>query len=877
MIIVSPQNSTNLNKVLAEARGKGIKVIDFDRKASEDVYDVFIGADNHQLGYSAGEYLIEHLPANARFLEIYGLPDSSPAIERSRGFKDAIKDNGGAEVVAGAVGDWDKDKAERVADSLLRLYPDIDAIFAHNDRMAIGASAAARKLGHNNIFISGIDAVPTTGIKAVADSTITVTFMYPTAGKEILDLGMKLANGNEVSDEFLITSTQPIDKSNASILLELSQSIDNEKDKIGFLKNRVDEFASRHNVQKYIIAGILIFCITLTVGIFLILKAYWSRKKAQAELAKRNDMLLRQRDKLESLNIQLNEATQSKLTFFTNVSHDLRTPLTLIAEPIASLVDAPNLTAEQHTMIGLAEKNVLILRRLINQILDFRKFENGHLQLSLEEINLPKALNDWADAFRTLAKRRHIDYEVEFGSFETTHIAVDTEKLERIFFNIMSNAFKFTPDNGKISVKASSSADTFNLCIKDSGKGISADDLPHIFERFYQAEKIQPQGSGIGLAVVKAFTELHGGTVTAESEPGKGTTFFLQLPIRHIKDEHAPPVATSTLSERVVANDLTQLNDLDDKTICRELDIVDAPDEDINLSDDKPTALIIDDTTDMRILLRTLLSHEYNIVEASNGKQGIRLASKYIPDLIICDMMMPGMDGMECVRKIKDEISTSHIPVLMLTACRLDEQRAQAYEAGADGFVSKPFSENVLLSRCHSLIANRRRIAKSDIMPGSKDISKHIGNKMPDNIALTTEKTKTEKTQSKKFVAGKEKSVMNHDPMVVENEFYQKFLAIVDRELGNSEISVEDIGAQLGLSRVQFYRKIKALTNFSPGELLRMRRLKEAYRMLTSTESTVSEVAYAVGFSSPGYFAKCFKEQYDELPADLQKRTSKLK
>lgn len=245
-------------------------------------------------------------------------------------------------------------------------------------------------------------------------------------------------------------------------------------------------------------------------------------------------------------------------------------------------------------------------------------------------------------------------------------------------------------------------------------------------------------------------------------------------------------------------------------------------------------------------MVKNLLGTKYTVIEATNGKQGIKLASKYIPDLIICDVMMPGMTGMECCNLLKKETTTSHIPVLMLTACSLDEQRIEGYENGADGYLAKPFNSQVLFARCTSLIENRKRI-------------KGVGN--AENKILPTKPSSGTSPQK------------NTD---IDNEFYNRFIEIVESELSNSEISIEEIGARLGLSRVQFYRKIKALTNYSPNELLRIIRLKKAYQMLTSTESTVAEVGYKVGFASPSYFSKCFKDYYGELPAELQKRTSKI-
>ncbi|WP_303033088.1 response regulator, partial [uncultured Duncaniella sp.] len=256
---------------------------------------------------------------------------------------------------------------------------------------------------------------------------------------------------------------------------------------------------------------------------------------------------------------------------------------------------------------------------------------------------------------------------------------------------------------------------------------------------------------------------------------------------------------------------------------------------------DKPLLLVIDDNEDIRNMLRQLLSDEYTVIFASNGREGLRLAAKYVPDLIVCDVMMPVMDGLECCRKIKDEISTSHIPVLLLTACSMDEQRAQGYESGADGYVAKPFNTTVLKSRCRNLIENRRRI-------------KNIwGNPSPMSV-------KTAETPKPK---------VNPD---TENEFYARFLEIVSAEMGNPDLNIDRLASDMGLGRSQLYRKIKALTNYTPVELLRNIRLKRSREMLTTTQKSISEIAYEVGFSTPAYFTRCYKEAFGETPSELRDR-----
>ena len=362
--------------------------------------------------------------------------------------------------------------------------------------------------------------------------------------------------------------------------------------------------------------------------------------------------------------------------------------------------------------------------------------------------------------------------------------------------------------------------------VEDTGQGIAVEDLGNIFDRFYQVDKIHPNGSGIGLSLAKAFVELHGGSIDVESSLGKGSKFTVRIPVRHVELVENIEIGRAITDSEITA----ELGDV-------ELDIV-------NEKENKPLLLIIDDNADIRKLIRELLSDVYNIIEAQNGKDGIRLASKYVPDLIICDVMMPVMDGLECCRRIKEEITTSHIPVLMLTACSMDEQRIQGYESGADGYLSKPFNSKMLRMRCENLIENRKRIR---------------------NI-LSPENEKTAKMDT---VNSCSVSKLSLD---IDNDFYAKFVTLVNEEMGNSDLNIDTLAGKLGLGRSQFYRKIKSLTNYSPVELLRKMRLTRARDLLTSTDKSISEIAYEVGFSAPAYFTRVFREMFDESPSEMRTR-----
>ena len=825
IIIAAPNEAEALTPIISEAYDKGIPVLLFDRRIKGDKFTAWLGADNEDIGRMAARYVRQLVGTSAPVMEIGGRHASTPAQGRHVGFNSLDLN-----IVAEADGNWNYEDALHIADSLLELHPDTRAIFAHNDRMVIAASDAAGKRGLSP-YIIGVDGAPNIGIKAVADSIIYATFFYPTEGATIVNTALAILNDEPYERMKSFPASSAIDKTNVDLVIQRDQIINGEVTRLHRLKTQMDEYWQEHSSQTVALYWLIAAAVLLSLTIFLLLRTYWQHKRHQDALARQNKLLQEERDKQKDLMEQLAEATASKLAFFTNVSHDLRTPLTLIAEPVGQLSRASNLTERQKALVQIANKNVHILQRLINQILDFRKFEAGALKLHTAEADMKALVEGWAEAFYPLALRRDIKLTTSFEG-DDFNMAIDPEKFERIYYNIVSNAFKYTPDNGSIEIKAICDGKEFTLRVSDTGCGIPESDLPVVFDRFFRVEHVRPNGSGIGLALAKAFAELHGGSISVESEEGKGSVFTVTVPVTHVDN----PIDSSEGNR--ITSDIVNI----------ELSKIDFPHEEENKHSkvsQRPVILVIDDNHDIIAMMTEMLSEEYEVISASNGSEGVRAAAKYVPDLVICDVMMPEMDGFECCRIIKDEVSTSHIPVLLLTACALDEQRASGYEMGADGYLSKPFNAKVLMSRIRNLITNRKRILNLDA---------------PSN-GLTRE------TEIKK-----EKKVTIEGTPDLDNEFYNRFLALVNERIGDSELNVDALAGELGLGRSQFYRKIKSLTNYSPVELLRRIRLSRARTLLTRTEQSVSEISYAVGFSTPAYFTKCYREAFGETPSELRSR-----
>ena len=832
IIVAAPNEAEALTPIIKEIYDSGIPVVLFDRDIHGDSYTAYQGADNAEIGRYAAIKALSYVGKGGKVLEITGLEGSTPAEERKRGF-DMRAAADGLDIVARADGKWNYEEAVTKVDSLLDIYPDADLIYAHNDRMAVAARAAADGRGLRDIKIIGIDAAPNIGIKAVADSVIDATFVYPTEGYQLIRTATAILNGEPFERTTLFRNPIMVDAANAAILLRQDEALRGETEKINVLSGKIDDFWKRHSLQTAILYGAFVILILLAVVIFLLMRSYWSHRRHRIEVERRNSELAGQKEEISRLYRQLQDATQSKLTFFTNVSHDLRTPLTLIADPVAQLAEAQNLTGGQHTLMQLAHKNVKILMRLINQILDIRKFDNGQLKLRLVNANFGALLAEWTGAFSNAARKRHIDLSLDISTSEEMTTAVDVDKMERVVFNLISNAFKFTPENGTISISAAP-ADNNNIIIKvaDTGCGISSSEINRVFDRFFKTDNVNPEGSGIGLALTKVFVEMHSGSISVDSTEGRGTVFTVVLPVTHV-DESAD---TSQASVRTAEEDIVELA---------------APDTDIaEVRPDAEVVLVIDDNPDICTLVKCLLADKYTVIQANSGADGIRKASKHIPDLIICDIMMPGIDGFETCRRIKDEVVTSHIPVLLLTACSQDVERTEGYRCGADGYMSKPFDSQMLVARCEALLKNRRHILESAGLGKPEGPARH-----PASTPAVS-------------------PVGNKD---IDDEFYNRFMAVVEAEIGNAEITVEDFADRLGMSRVQMYRKIKAITNYSPTEILRNVRLKRAAVLLKTTGDNVSEICYKVGFATPSYFTKCYREYFGESPSDTQARTSKAK
>lgn len=831
LLVVAP-GQVSISPAIDKAYEKGIPVIIFDRRTRSNKYTAYIGADNHEIGASMAEFMANANTAGTKVVELCGLSSSSPAIERDAGFDSVAAHRPNIDIVKKVYADWTEEGAYHVMDSLLSTpYPAFNCLFAHNDRMAMGARRAVVKHGIDpkTIKLCGIDAMPQHGggMQLVAEGKLFASSIYPTRGDEVMRLAMKILTHKPYDRENRLSSAL-VTEANARVLLMQNDETTRQQGHLSELRNRVDKTVSDFKTQR-------IYLLIMLGALFLLALAYVYVVNANRAKARMNRQLADSVEQQRQMTKHIEELTHTQLQFFTNISHELRTPLTLIAGPTEQLLEDKTVQGTHRRMLQMVERNTKILIQLVSEILDFRKVQNNKAVLKLNRFNLAETLRLWADDFGAVTSRKGIKVQVDApaDAAKATVIA-DRDKLARVFFNLMSNAVKYTPKDGTITITLRHNEGSFFFTMNnDSVKTISKDDLTHIFERFYQP-KGSIGGTGIGLALVKANVDLHHGSISVTSSQEEGTTFSITLPD---KQEGYDPDADNDGNKDNSTK--AEQGYVDDSYAPVNVEAAEKAERITNAEDfdaDRPLVLIIDDNNGMRAYLRSILQDHYNVSEAVNGQQGLERARREVPKLVVCDVMMPVMDGLEFTRRLKADTATSHIPVILLTARSLSEQREEGYGTGADSYLTKPFTGSLLLARIDNLI-HSRTLLRSLFSGNSK-----------------------EEEKEEEMLGAQDQS------------FVTRLREVIRDNMGDSDFSVERIGEEIGLSRVQLYRKVKALTGQTPVELLRKARLERGRRLIEKTEKSVSEIAYEVGFTSPSYFNKCFKDEFGISPGAMREK-----
>lgn len=831
LLVVAP-GQVSISPAIDKAYEKGIPVIIFDRRTRSNKYTAYIGADNHDIGASMAEFMANANTEGTEVVELCGLSSSSPAIERDAGFDSVAACRPNISIVKKVYADWTEQGAYHVMDSLLSTpYTAFNCLFAHNDRMAMGARRAVVKHGIDpkTIKFCGIDAMPQQGggMHLVSEGKLFASSIYPTRGDEVMRLAMKILTHKPYDRENRLSSAL-VTEANARVLLMQNDETTRQQGHLSELRNRVDKTVSDFKTQRIYLLIMLSALLLLGIAYVYVVSANRAKARLNRQLA---DSVEQQRQMTK----HIEELTHTQLQFFTNISHELRTPLTLIAGPTEQLLEDKTVQGTHRRMLQMVERNTKILIQLVSEILDFRKVQNNKAVLKLNRFNLAETLRLWADDFGAVTSRKGITVKVDApaDAAQATVIA-DRDKLARVFFNLMSNAVKYTPQDGTITITLKHNDGSFFFTMNnDSVKTISKDDLPHIFERFYQS-KGSIGGTGIGLALVKANVDLHHGSISATSSQEEGTTFSITLP--DTQEGYDPDADNDDSKDNSTK---AEQGYVDDSYAPVNVEAAEKAERITNAEDfdsDRPLVLIIDDNNGMRAYLRSILQDHYNVSEAVNGQQGLERARREVPKLVVCDVMMPVMDGLEFTRRLKADTATSHIPVILLTARSLSEQREEGYGTGADSYLTKPFTGSLLLARIDNLIHSR--------------------------------------TLLRSLFSGNSKEEEKEEEMLgaQDQTFVTRLREVIRDNMGDSDFSVERIGEEIGLSRVQLYRKVKALTGQTPVELLRKARLERGRRLIEKTEKSVSEIAYEVGFTSPSYFNKCFKDEFGISPGTMREK-----
>lgn len=652
LLIVSPIQTATLTPFIDSIYDSGTPVIVFDRRTGSRKYTAYIGADNRDLGGVLAHYIVEEVREGGSVLEITGFSKSSPAKERSEGFAGVMADRPDVKTMR-KHGDWKEESGYRAMQQALTEGFLPDYVFAQNDRMALGARRAAMEQGIDSLHYCGIDALPVPGggMELVRDSVLEVSCIYPTHGDEVVGLAVRILEGQPFERENFFPSAL-VTRNNASVLLMQHEQIESSFAHLDELHDKTIETLENLNYQRsllwWMIAGIALLILVIVISWY----AYYNKVRLNEKLRAMNE---RQRN----MTHQMKEMTELQSEFYTNVSHQLRTPLTLVASPVEQLCQDPTITNGARDLLNVTARNVQHLVDIVNNILTFQRGQNGK----------------------------------------------NGQKTESLI-----DDFTYPP-----------TASPPTACPQSLPEGKEVDDLPLI--------------------------------------------------------------------------------------------------------------LIVDDNEDMRYYLRFIFQTHYRVEEAENGAEALQKAAELVPSIIVSDVMMPVMDGLAFCAKVKEEVSTSHIPVILLTARAREEQKAEGYEHGADSYLTKPFSAKVLLSRVENLLASRHKLNE-----------------------LVNAQSK--ESEIKAMLGDKDKT------------FYDRWKEVMEKHIPDSDISMDDLAGELGLGRVQLYRKLKALTGKAPNELLRSARLQRSRILLERTELTISQITYEVGFTSPSYFTKCFKEEFGIGPTE---------
>ncbi len=827
LLIVSPNEVKPLSPIIQEVYDRNIPVLVVDRRTDSKKYTAFIGASNYEVGQNAGRYAASILNGKGEIMEVTGLPDASPVIDRHNGFMDILSKYPNLKYVQ-RIDDNSKPFLKKQEEALI-AHPNINLIYAQNDFMAYDSYLICKKLGRDKkIKIIGIDGLPIkgAGLDMIENKYISASILYPTGGQEAIITAMNIIERKPFNTENQLATTV-IDSTNVRIMKSQSNKVLQQQKDIEERQKKINEQIIITKNQSILILFISTALIVVVIFGSILFYSLSVNKKIRRTLMIQNLEISEQKNQLIEISAKAESAHQAKLSFFTNISHEFRTPLTLILSPIEELIDNPKIQHSTKLTLQLIQKNVLRLYRLVNQLMDFRKIEFNKMQLRASQVDLIGFVNEITSSYEVLAKNKHINLNF-FTSEKLLNVWFDVTMIDKVIFNLLSNAFKFTKENGYIHVTISKNNQYAIIKVEDNGVGMSQDLIEHAFDPFFQGEYENYKGTGLGLALSKELIEIHHGTIDVRSEKWKGTSFEVKLPLgkNHLKPE-----------EMVNNVDSRSLITEDAKIYTTELfDRLQDPSENNEISKNKKYCiLIIEDNYDLRNYLKNRLISNYDILDAEDANVALQLTFDNIPDLIISDVVIPGKTGLEIASIIKSDIRTAHIPIVLLTSRNEETHKLEGLKTKADAYITKPFNFQILEQTVATLLDNREKIKN------------HYSTEI-----LTETKSQTSKKTDRKFIS--------------------EFAAIVEENISNDQFGIEDICSKIGMSRIQLYRKVKAILNTNVNDYIISTRLQKAKYYLQHEDISISEVAFKTGFSSATYFSTTFKNSFGMTPKDFKSK-----
>jgi signal transduction histidine kinase/CheY-like chemotaxis protein/AraC-like DNA-binding protein len=823
LLIVSPNESEPITSIVEEVFGKGIPVIILDRKINSDLYSAYVGGDNFQIGFTAGQYINNLLGGRGKILELWGLEGSSPAKDRHRGLLAGLN---GSEITISAkiLGEWEREVAVKRAHEFLSenepLLEEIDLIFGHNDVMTIGVQNVFREAGFKKKAI-GIDALTGSeaGIKAILDEVLNASFLYPTGGDKAIEIAYKILHGESFQKENIL-QTVAVDKSNVKIIKQQTDRIIDQQVNIMRQKLMIDNQLEVYKSQQGLL---LLFGITLVISIVslaYVFKSLQEKQEINKELNEKNLKISNQKEEILMFSKVAEKATQQKIEFFTNISHEFRTPLTLIQGPLEEMLQKKE-SSEFKNQLSIIRKNTNRLLGLVNQLMDFRKIDGKKMKINASEQDLIPFLEDIMSVFQSKAKENHIRYKL-ITENRATKLWFDPTLMDKVFFNLLSNSFKFTPKKGfvHVLVEEDSSKHEVSIKVEDNGEGMDQEEMGHIFEKFYQGKSgIRKNGTGLGLALAKELVDLHNGKIQVKSVVGENTSFEIRLKMGNAhfsQNELRDNPSTEYILERECV--LSEQEDIRKKQTAK---------------GQSQTILIVEDNPEISAYLKIRLEEDYRVVEAENGASALIIALDVIPDLITCDLKLGTGNGLELIKNLKSDPKTSSIPIIVISAKTSEEDRLEVVKTGVDDYITKPFNFTYVKEKIKAILANRKQV---------KD---HYLHELPVNE-------------------------INSDSFINDNKFKTALTLFIEENISNPNFGVAEICKGVGQSKGQLYRKVKSSFGYSVNEYIVKIRLKKSKYLLANLDLSIAEVAFQTGFKTAAYFSTVFKQAHDITPSEYR-------